>query len=65
VNAAGNYDLADDHRDDRPPPIENIAAQGQPQDLRNNVMDYYNMAYPPQALPAVSDVYSWGIHFCP
>jgi hypothetical protein len=38
-----------DRREDMPPPVENIAAQAQPQELQYVDMGYYDMAndYPP------------------
>ena len=60
MNIAGN-NRPNGHWDVVPLPIENIAAQGQPQDLQNN---YYDMAYPPVP-PAVSRIYPWRIHLCP
>jgi len=48
VNATGNR-RPNEGREDIPPPVENIAAQAQPQDLQYVDMGYYDMAndYPP------------------
>jgi len=62
VNIAGD-DRPNDYWEVAPMPIENIAAQRQPQDLQNNVMDYYDMAY--HLAPMVSSIYPWRIHICP
>ncbi|KAF8487036.1 hypothetical protein DFH94DRAFT_11681 [Russula ochroleuca] len=43
ANAAGNRRPVQD-REDIPPPVENIAGQGQPQDLRYIDMGYYDVA---------------------
>ena len=43
ANAAGNHRL-DEDREGMPPPVENFAAQGQPQDLRYVDMGLYDMA---------------------
>jgi hypothetical protein len=50
VDATGNRRL-NEGREDMPPPVENIAAQAQPQDLQYVDTGYYDMANecpPPQ-----------------
>jgi hypothetical protein len=44
------------HREDIPLPVNDNAAQGQPQDLRYIDMAYYDIAHP-RAPPAVSSIY--------
>jgi hypothetical protein len=64
-DAAGNR-RPDGHWVDIPPPIENIAARWQPQDLQYDDMEYLGMAhyphYPPP--PAVSNICLWVIPLC-
>jgi hypothetical protein len=52
MNAAGNRHQADDNWEDIPPPVEDIAAQQQPQDPQ-----YNNMAHYPPLDPAVSSTH--------
>jgi hypothetical protein len=44
VNAGGGNHLPDRDWEDMPPPVENVAVQGQLQDLRYVNMGYVNMA---------------------
>jgi hypothetical protein len=48
-NVAGNRQPNEGREDVPPPPVENVAAQGQPQGLQNVDMDNYDVAndYPP------------------
>ena len=57
INAATNHQH-DVHWEDIPLPVEDNAAQGQPQDLQYINMAYYDVAYRPLIPPAVSSVYS-------
>jgi hypothetical protein len=62
-DAAGNR-RPDGHRVDIPPPIENIAARWQLQDLQYDDMEYLGMAHHPPPPPAVSNIDLWGYPLC-